>query len=201
MKTIQNQKGFTLVELPIVLAAVGIMLGATLEAREMINTARISHVYSQYQEIAAAILSYQDRYGMFPGDDNKAAARGGAWAGSVNGNGDGAINGTATNTINCAAGGVEGCQLWDHLRRAGFIPGAPGTVTNPINTFGGQIAVGNYAVHGLTTNWIEFTNIPADTAAQIIDIQHDDGGPTTGNIRASAAYNAGTTVTLYFRLN
>jgi len=201
MKTIRNQKGFTLVELPIGLVVIGIIFGAVLEVREVINSARTTHVYSQYQEIAAAILSYQDRYGMFPGNDNRAAARGGAWAGSVNGNGGGRINGTATNTINCAAGGVEGCQLWDHLRRAGFIPGAPGTVTNPTNTFGGQIGVGNYAVQGLTTNWIEFTNIPADTVAQIIDVQHDDGGPTTGNIRASAAYNAGTTVTLYFRLN
>ena len=201
MKAIRGQKGFTLVELAIVLVIIGIILGAILEGREMINNARISRVYSQYQEIAAAIFSYQGRYGMFPGDDNQVAARGGVWAGSVNGNGDGVINGTAANTINCAAGGVEGCQLWDHLRRAGFIPGATGTVTNPTNTYGGQIGVGSYAVQGLTTNWIEFTNIPADTAAQIIDIQHDDGGFATGNIRASAAYTAGTTVTLYFRLN
>jgi prepilin-type N-terminal cleavage/methylation domain-containing protein len=188
-----SQAGFNLVELAIVLVILGIILGGVLQGREMINNARIKRVLSQQQEISAAIFSYQDRHGFLPGDDNTANAR---W-GAVNGNANGVINSTIANSINCAGG--EGCQLWDHLKRSGFISGSTG-VTNVPNSYGGQIGVFNAVVNGAAaTNWVQFTNIPAATAS-VLDTQNDDGVWNTGNIQGSAAYAANATIVMYFRL-
>jgi prepilin-type N-terminal cleavage/methylation domain-containing protein len=188
-----SQAGFNLVELAIVLVILGIILGAVLQGREMINNARIKRVLSQEQEISAAVFSYQDRYGFFPGDDNTANGR---W-GAVNGNANGVINSTVGNSINCTAG--EGCQLWDHLRRANFISSGTG-IRNVSNTYGGQIGIFNGAINGgAAVNWMQFTNIPAETVS-VLDTKNDDGVWNTGNIQGSAAYNANTTIVMYFRL-
>jgi prepilin-type N-terminal cleavage/methylation domain-containing protein len=198
MKGMRNQKGFTLVELAIVLVIIGIILGGVLQGREMINNARIKRVVTQEKEITAAVLSYQDRYNMLPGDDNAAVARG--WAGVVNGNANGVITNTLAQATNCGAG--EGCQLWAHLRGAGFIPGANPVAGNPRNTYSGLIGIGNFAMGtpAVTANWMVFTNIPAE-AALAIDTQNDDGSWQTGNIVGSAAFVAPNVVTLAFRVN
>jgi len=205
MKSLRGQRGFTLVELAIVLVIIGIILGAVLQGREMINNAKIKRVVSQQKELVAAIFSYQDRYNLLPGDDNNATAK---WAGALNAPAPNGANGqinaaSAAATINCANINSEACSLWDHLRRAGFISGGANPYTNPSNPYGGQVGVGFFAAGiapGNNGNWIQFTNIPAETA-QAIDMQNDDNGNwQLGNIRGSAAYNAGTIINLFFRL-
>ena len=205
LRNLKDQKGFTLVELAIVLVIIGIMLGAVLKGQEMINNAKIKRVMSQQKEISAAIYSYYDRYGKYPGDDDTALARGGVWAGVVNGNGDGQIGGTAANMYACAVGtggGIEACAMWDHLRRANLITGAPADSTNPANAYGGRIGVAYFALGtGLptTVNWIGLSSIPTDVA-QILDTQNDDGNWQTGSFRGSAVYTGAGVVNIDFRL-
>ena len=205
LRTIRNAKGFTLVELAIVLVIIGIILGAVLKGQEMINNAKIKRAVGQQKEIMAAIYTYYDRYGKYPGDDNTVSTRGGVWATgttAVDGNGDGLIAGTAANMFTCATGtggGVEACALWDHLRRANLITGASVDSTNPTNAYGGRIGVANIAVQGLTTNWIGLSNIPADVG-QIIDTQNDDGNYQTGSIRGSAVYTGTAAIIIDFKL-
>ncbi len=52
---VRDQGGFTLVELAIVLVIIGIILGAVLQGREMINNAKIKRIASQQKEMLAAI--------------------------------------------------------------------------------------------------------------------------------------------------
>jgi len=74
-KIVRNHKGFTLVELAIVLVIIGIILGAVLKGQELINNAKIKRLYNQQREIMAALYTYYDRYSYFPGDDPNQATR------------------------------------------------------------------------------------------------------------------------------
>src|SRR5687767_6913359 len=113
MKTGQGQKGFTLVEIAIVLVIIGLLLGGILKGQEMITQAKIKNTMADFTGISAAYHGYQDRYRAIPGDDTGA----GRWSGATPGNGNGLVlgkynSGTATD---------ESRLFWDHLRRAGFV--------------------------------------------------------------------------------
>ncbi len=212
-RSLRNRKGFTLVELAIVLVIIGIILGAVLKGQEIINNAKMKRAYNQYREIMAAIYTYYDRYGKFPGDDNTAADR---WAGTRNGNGNGIIEGGTTGT-DAAPGSMftctdttdtETCALWEHLRLANMISGpqtAGSSRLNPADAYGGTIGVASVPVPsagGLTVNWIGLTSIPTYVAISL-DTQNDDGVATTGSIRALNPYVPATPdvpISLFFRL-
>lgn len=189
----RHEKGFTLVELAIVLVIIGIILGAVLKGQEIINNAKIKRVYNQQREVFAALYTYLDRYQRFPGDNNLIPV---GWT-ATPGNGDGVIGGLTTN---CAAGATtETCQVWQHLRNASIIPGQRNSAVNPTNSYGGAIAVGNAAVQGLTSNWIALTAIPSEIC-QVLDREYDDANATTGDIRGTVDYFATSTLqTIYFR--
>ena len=85
MKTMQ--KGFTLVEIAIVLVIIGLLLGGILKGQEMITQAKIKNAVSDFSGISAAYYGYQDRYRALPGDDPNAATR---WSGAISGGGNGA---------------------------------------------------------------------------------------------------------------
>jgi len=181
-----KSKGFTLVELAIVLVIIGIILGAILKGQELIKNAKMKRLYNQYRELAAAIYTYYDKYGKFPGDDNLASTR---WDGASNGNGNGWIDGTRF----CNADGdTESCWAWDHLRRAGIISGSG--VASPNHVFGGRIAIGR--TDAVIEGWAKpvaicFEWLPNEVA-RWLDQNYDDGQWNTGSIRGNADYNSGS---------
>jgi len=66
-----NKRGFTLVELAVVLIIIGIILGAVLKGRDIVRSARIKQYYNRFLkawEIAA--LSWEDRTGTRIKDAN-----------------------------------------------------------------------------------------------------------------------------------
>ncbi len=65
--TRQSQKGFTLVEIAIVLVIVGLLLGGVLKGQELIANAKIKQFTTEMEEVVAAAYAYQDRMGRFPG--------------------------------------------------------------------------------------------------------------------------------------
>lgn len=66
----RNQKGFTLVELAIVLVIIGIILGAVLKGQELINNARVKRIQNDMKGLEAMIWTFFDRKGRLPGDCN-----------------------------------------------------------------------------------------------------------------------------------
>lgn len=184
----QQQSGFTLVEIAIVLVIIGLLLGGILKGQELITQARIKNVINDFNGITAAVNSYRDRYRTLPGDDPQAAAR---WAtptpAAVNGNGNGVVEGL----YNSTAVTDESRLFWDHLRRSGFVAGN-GTDL-PANSLSGSLGVqtGNGSatptpVLGTFSGLIMCSTSIPDRIAGPVDTQMDDGRTNSGQIRAAA---------------
>ena len=194
MKTMQ--KGFTLVEIAIVLVIIGLLLGGILKGQEMITQAKIKNVMADMSGVSAAMYGYQDRYKALPGDDRNAGTASGRWgAATGSGNGDGIIN----NPYLSQTAGHESLMFWDHLRRAGFVSGTG--ADQPFNAVAGRMGVqtGDGPAQGTAPAGVLGTpgtpptvpitglvlcsaNLP-DKIAISVDSQMDDGIGTTGTVR------------------
>ena len=189
-----SQSGFTLVEIAIVLVIIGLLLGGILKGHEMITQAKIKNIINDFNGLAAAMYSYQDRYRALPGDELNATtvARWGAAAFGGDGNGT-FIRGTtaaATEVYNNPSGGApaattaESNLFWMHLRLSGFVPGATtgeASIQQPSNAVNGIVGVQTTGM-GFTSNIICTSNLP-DKVAIAVDSQMDDGANITGQVR------------------
>jgi prepilin-type N-terminal cleavage/methylation domain-containing protein len=54
----KSQKGFTLVEIAIVLVIIGLLLGGILKGQEMITQAKIKNVIADITGVSAAMYGY-----------------------------------------------------------------------------------------------------------------------------------------------
>jgi len=65
------KRGFTLVELSIVLVAVGLMIGGVLIGQSLIHSAKINKIVKQLSEYDAAVSTFRTKYKSLPGDSTK----------------------------------------------------------------------------------------------------------------------------------
>lgn len=197
LKQHHQQRGFTLVEIAVVLVIIGLLLGAILQGTELIDNSRIKKASSDISSISAAFLSYQDRYKRLPGDDGDLTAltdRGGDWATvSQAGNNNGVLTAPLNNTWN---GGNEHDNVWQHLRAAGYIAGNPSDATAaalPKNAWGGLMGITTAAMgNGLNGTKICMSQVPGKAAAAL-DLQLDDGLGATGRLRATLGASGANT--------
>jgi prepilin-type N-terminal cleavage/methylation domain-containing protein len=68
MKIIRSKKGFTLIELAIVMVIIGIILGAVLKGQDLIESARHKMLTNEVKRWEALTWGCMDRRGVFPGD-------------------------------------------------------------------------------------------------------------------------------------
>lgn len=59
----KKQKGFTLVEIAIVLVIIGLLLGGVLKGQELIKSAKVKAAAGDVNAYSVALIGYQDRYG------------------------------------------------------------------------------------------------------------------------------------------
>ncbi|MBI4849613.1 MAG: type II secretion system protein [Nitrospirae bacterium] len=195
MKKELREKGFTLIELSIVMIIIGLLIGAVLKGQAMIDDAKNKRLMNDIQGISVAYFSYLDKYNAFPGDDPGANAR---WGSVAAGDGNGQIGGAELTP------GGESQEAWQALRFAGLLSGDPnatGPASLPRHPYGDVYGIGDLIfANGIgIKNRILVNDIPAEVA-NIIDIKFDDGVFDTGTVQSSAAYVAGTIVDLSYAL-
>jgi len=187
----RNQSGFTLIEIAIVLVIIGLLLGGVLKGQELINSAKVKNLATDFKNIPVFIYGYQDKYKALPGDDSSAVTH---LPVNTNilvtpGNGSGIIDGAWNATTG------ESYNFWQHVRLAGFAPGSIDTanITGdyiPKNTVGGAIGVtnslvspaGNTPITGLKGTYVVCSDSISGKFAKQLDTLLDDGNTATGSM-------------------
>lgn len=94
------RKGFTLVEMSIVLVVVGLLIGGILAGQSMIQTVKINRAISDFTSYETAATAFKAKFNQIPGDSNLFPTIN--WFGHV-GNNNGIIH------------HMEGAAFWMHL--------------------------------------------------------------------------------------
>ncbi|MCE7886325.1 MAG: prepilin-type N-terminal cleavage/methylation domain-containing protein [Alphaproteobacteria bacterium PRO2] len=68
LKNRRSERGFTLVELAIVMIIIGLLIGGILKGQELIANAEVGATVSQIKAIDAATSTFRDKYDALPGD-------------------------------------------------------------------------------------------------------------------------------------
>ena len=201
------RKGFTLIELSIVLVIIGLLIGGVLVAQSMIESARTNKLVSEMKQYQVFIRLFQERFKALPGDINRANTLFGTAA--ANGDGDGLID------IN-----QEGFAMWEHMQLSGiiegdydgngntsasFIPGTyvPASKTNEDNGYTGWYSgfggTGNF--YGIQGNFLMLSGSDSNvfssaalsgTESLALDKKIDDGSADSGDFVGINSINTTT---------
>ena len=187
-------RGFTLIDIAVVLLIIGCLFGGVLKAQELVRGTKIKRFIADFRNTATMLLAYESEFKALPGDDPLAASRfpGATTASTPKGLiGNGVING-AWDTTNATD---ETCLIWQHLRFAALASGS--TAVNcasdsgywPRNVAGGQIGVQSNAAFttiagAMPGSFVICSKNILGKYVLSIDAALDDGNPATGSVRA-----------------
>ncbi len=186
----QMQKGFTLIELAIVLVIIGLLLGGVLKGQELINSAKVKNMANDFKNTQIVLYGYQDKFKALPGDDANVAGHvnGGTLATTpASGVGNAQIQGAWNSTTPTD----ESFLFWQHVRLAGLAPGStvPADAAYvPRNADGGRLGIQSMAgfttISQMTGAYVICSDGIVGKLAKQIDVTLDDGQTSTGAVRA-----------------
>jgi prepilin-type N-terminal cleavage/methylation domain-containing protein len=157
-------KGFTFIELSVVLAIIGLIIGGALVGEDLLHAAQLRATISQYESFVEATRTFQGKYNCLPGD---CATATNFFPGAINGNGNNVIDWTGEAVADAPNLFSEGQQFFYQLAQAQMIPGSysTGTYVGPfpvIGTdipasplgYGGGWGIGAGTIYGQYSNYL-----------------------------------------------
>lgn len=131
-----KNKGFTLIELSIVLVIIALMVGGIFLGQSLIRSAELREVIGDYDRYTKAIKEFEDKYQALPGDMTNAETIWGSDATcpatatnttpkilTCNGDGNGRIGVSSVAGVLDTTYAYEWFRAWQQLANAGFIAG------------------------------------------------------------------------------
>jgi prepilin-type N-terminal cleavage/methylation domain-containing protein len=192
----QNQAGFTLVELSIVLVIIGLIVSGVLAGQALIQQAKLRSQIRQIEELNLALGAFQGKFNFLPGDLPNPTRFFSTITG-VTANGNGLISG-AVNSGTTEAG-VAIWQLYLSKLVQEKADAAAGTVRSKLDNGLGIVlnsstSTNNYFFFGhrasvnASGNFVVATNAftlgagLTGVESYALDSKLDDGAPATGNV-------------------
>ncbi len=196
----RGSQGFTLLEMALVLAIIGGIVGALLLGKTMIATSRLQTIMTDANSYMIAATNFKQMYLSLPGDMPSATARWGADSAcpagngvtgtTCNGNGDGKIAGVTGYEY-------ESFRFWQQLNYAGMFPpvltGLADTAGASAATAGLNVPSGPLKGSGFSVIWwgavssTDLTRFPGFFGNVFIFGASDGNNPTDNPIITTAA--------------
>ncbi len=176
MKIARGQKGFTLIEMAIVLIIIGIIIGAVVKGKDLIQSGKQKKFYTKFlREWELAVINYYDRTGRLLGDGT---ANGGRFN-PPNGRFDQIYSAAHFNNINT------------RLEQVGLTPPAVTSAgNNHTFRYNGKFVSSNVQMRlywqdigGPDYNVLRLENIPTDLAMALDMMIDGEANGSTGSFR------------------
>lgn len=172
----QIQRGFTLVEIAIVLVIIGLLIGGVLRGQELLNSARANSIAAQQSSVQTAYYGFIDRYKAMPGDLTVPQAIA-------------VSNLTLAATVNAGDSQVtmaDSQVFFNNLSQAGFLactPCTPASGTNSVTAGNGTTTAATYAaVPTVISSSTTMTNVFGSPLVFLNDTTSGTGGTTAGQM-------------------
>jgi len=133
---ILKNKGFTLLELSMVLIVMAILVAGIFQGKALFHAAELREIMGDFDRYSKAIKEFQDKYQALPGDMNNAETIWGSDTAcpntttnttpkilTCNGNGNGRIGASSTEGVIDTTYSYEWFRAWQQMSNAGLVEG------------------------------------------------------------------------------